>query len=230
MSGVAAFSCDRPASLYTWKYEDDVLTYIADWKSPRKDTRKGRQVTMIGNILILWLRSATIPPDDIVSNLQVGNNRDRNSIMELHSAARTSSQDIRGVIERKIMGLLVRCCVRDAIVAPVRRLPSELLQAIFVAAVSEETDPELQMRTRLRIACVSYHWRAVALATGEIWTNIACSYVFPSSLRRIPILKLCVERAGSRPLRVTVIRSFEEHESPEEREELLATIAHAEYA
>ncbi|KAK0197903.1 hypothetical protein F5146DRAFT_1116884 [Armillaria mellea] len=94
-----------------------------------------------------------------------------------------------------------------SLVSPIRRLPIEILQAIFRDACDidifpyEPTHGDLatSSRTPLRLSSVCRHWRSVCLSTSELWTfhfvNLDL-YHLPDSLRQL--LSCYISRSNSR--------------------------------
>ncbi|KAK0234265.1 hypothetical protein IW262DRAFT_1335466 [Armillaria fumosa] len=65
---------------------------------------------------------------------------------------------------------------KKSLLAPVRRLPPELLCAVFAEAIKAE-DPT----SSLRIALVCTHWRRLALSTPSLWSTITLDLKCPFS-------------------------------------------------
>ncbi|KAJ7159722.1 hypothetical protein C8R46DRAFT_1287287 [Mycena filopes] len=90
--------------------------------------------------------------------------------------------------------------------APVRRLPPEILSAIFVdptfdnaatrgalALGGQKTDP---------ITAVSFHWRATALSTPQFWSTLSVSVSSKKDISEL--LRLYLERSKSHPLSLDI--------------------------
>ncbi|PBK93409.1 hypothetical protein ARMGADRAFT_889701, partial [Armillaria gallica] len=56
---------------------------------------------------------------------------------------------------------------KKSLLAPIRRLPPELLCAVFKEAIKAEDPTSL-----LRIALVCTYWRRLALSTHSLWSTI----------------------------------------------------------
>ncbi|KAL1745253.1 hypothetical protein HDZ31DRAFT_36926 [Schizophyllum fasciatum] len=111
--------------------------------------------------------------------------------------------------EREYYAMKARCghlhsrmCA--AVTAPVRKLPVELLRLVLAYAIIEEDDAEVQMRTRIGVACVSRHWRTVALDARTLWTGIACTDTYPRLAHRTRVIAMCMARAHGLPLHMEV--------------------------
>ncbi|KAL1719217.1 hypothetical protein EV715DRAFT_290429 [Schizophyllum commune] len=86
-----------------------------------------------------------------------------------------------------------------AMVAPVRRLPPELLALIFLEHADEFPEDERTLITTITVASVSATWRWVACNVPELWTHISLA---PTAASTYPHLELCLSRSGSSLLHV----------------------------
>ncbi|KAL0060444.1 hypothetical protein AAF712_012766 [Marasmius tenuissimus] len=92
--------------------------------------------------------------------------------------------------------------------SPIRRLPSEVLQEIFIFASVVEygnmfgVASTWESRT-LRISTVCYRWRSIALDTPEIWTRFGVEL----TQRALNPVQLFLDRSKSRPLSLTMIQT-----------------------
>lgn len=69
--------------------------------------------------------------------------------------------------------LQVQLSTYDALLAPHKLLPAELLSQIFIAAYPSSTYIPIQPRSSPLVLCqVCSRWRTVALATPELWTDV----------------------------------------------------------
>ncbi|KAL1713324.1 hypothetical protein EV715DRAFT_258574 [Schizophyllum commune] len=69
--------------------------------------------------------------------------------------------------------LLRQCDIQDSFVAPIRRLPPELLSAIFIEAVGDRVyASDRVFVVRHMLSCVCTSWRSVARSTPALWTRI----------------------------------------------------------
>ncbi|KAL1726145.1 hypothetical protein EV714DRAFT_255170 [Schizophyllum commune] len=69
--------------------------------------------------------------------------------------------------------LLRQCDIQDSFVAPIRRLPPELLLAIFIEAVGDRVyASDRVFVVRHILSCVCTSWRSVARSTPALWTRI----------------------------------------------------------
>ncbi|KAL0572534.1 hypothetical protein V5O48_009428 [Marasmius crinis-equi] len=95
-----------------------------------------------------------------------------------------------------------RAAVSSLIFAPIRRLPPELLQEIFLFSVySDFSNTSIGLygcwkSVAFEISAVCGWWRDLALDTKEMWAQIAAS----CCSRAAQPVRLCLERSGSVPL------------------------------
>ncbi|KAI5894533.1 uncharacterized protein SCHCODRAFT_02617218 [Schizophyllum commune H4-8] len=69
--------------------------------------------------------------------------------------------------------LLRQCDIQDSFVAPIRRLPPELLSAIFIEVVGDRVyASDRVFVVRHILSCVCTSWRSVARSTPALWTRI----------------------------------------------------------
>lgn len=92
-------------------------------------------------------------------------------------------------------------CLRESNAwTPIGRLPPEILSAVFIEAIADVVSAKV---TRIRIACVSHHWREVALAIPALWNNLALY-----TLHCIPEVKWSLERVtASRLLHIRIVQA-----------------------
>ncbi|KAL1683574.1 hypothetical protein EV122DRAFT_273226 [Schizophyllum commune] len=88
--------------------------------------------------------------------------------------------------------------VCKAVLAPVRRLPRELLVTIFTLALPEWWYSR-NIEDQLNFSQVCYYWRVVALGYSEFWTHLAMT----TWARTAPVASR-LERAGEEPLHVSL--------------------------
>ncbi|TFK64572.1 hypothetical protein BDN72DRAFT_963104 [Pluteus cervinus] len=76
-------------------------------------------------------------------------------------------------------------------------LPPELTVRIFRRTVLS-TESDLRIRTTIKLSRVSKSWRNIVLGLPELWASFRCSYRQPS------LIELCIERARTRPLSISL--------------------------
>lgn len=105
---------------------------------------------------------------------------------------------------------------QQALLAPVRYVPSEVLSEIFIWCLprvdpNDEFDENIFLDdgVPLLLAEICSRWRAIALSTPQLWTTI--SVHFPSNVGRVlEAVQMWLKRSGSLPLAVNIRwRSFE---------------------
>ncbi|KAJ7033331.1 hypothetical protein C8F04DRAFT_1261142 [Mycena alexandri] len=91
----------------------------------------------------------------------------------------------------------------SSLIAPIRRLPLELLEIIFVNAIGI-ADLALHSGTHRRVPAVCHHWRSVALSTPEFWSTFAVSLEAQGGTV-LPTLRLHIARSRQRLLRIHIL-------------------------
>ncbi|KAL1746448.1 hypothetical protein HDZ31DRAFT_34166 [Schizophyllum fasciatum] len=111
--------------------------------------------------------------------------------VEEERAIRGSSQEISSQLSRidaEILQLsLLRRRLSDqldlnqSLVAPIRRLPYELLSSIFIHFATDTISGlcEQPRQTTRTVASVCSAWRAVARSTPQLWTRISANAIYP---------------------------------------------------
>jgi hypothetical protein len=86
-----------------------------------------------------------------------------------------------------------------SILSPIRKLPPEILETIFLACMGPEPDiiPV--------VGQVCSHWRNIVIGTPTLWSNISIGRTrFRFNQRYVNLASLFLKRSASRPLSVTV--------------------------
>jgi hypothetical protein len=93
-------------------------------------------------------------------------------------------------------------------IAPIRRLPFELIAKIFCAFVENSHDPSIDgsLLQALFLTCRS--WREVALATPQIWSRVCIDFRLWSLNASPERLEARLDRTGNASLRVKVYSHF----------------------
>ncbi|KAL1752853.1 hypothetical protein FB107DRAFT_219049 [Schizophyllum commune] len=117
--------------------------------------------------------------------------------------------------------------LNNAFLSPARRLPNELLADIFLLHVAHDRPVFPRIRPDFTFSRVCRRWRAVALGTTALWTNISVWPVEPAKIhdRLVRELKL----AGDRPLHVRFAHQWpcdDKADKPTKSWELLQTLSH----
>ncbi|KAI5896781.1 uncharacterized protein SCHCODRAFT_02615811 [Schizophyllum commune H4-8] len=109
---------------------------------------------------------------------------------------------------RETFGKRVReqLALHDALLAPWRRLPPELLSAIFLLAVPDGwEDMYASKRNRkLRLDRACYQWRRIARSTPLLWSNLLFDNYYSPLPKHITALKDALEKTAQAPLKVTI--------------------------
>ncbi|KAJ7138111.1 hypothetical protein C8R44DRAFT_607122, partial [Mycena epipterygia] len=100
------------------------------------------------------------------------------------------------------------------VLAPVRRLPPEILCEIFASLSSSSSKifnsaEELHKLSKsglLRISQVCTHWHRLVMGTPRLWSDIAvnASHWPEDATRFLDILRVSLERGGQYPLTLSV--------------------------
>ncbi|KAL1682362.1 hypothetical protein EV122DRAFT_274472 [Schizophyllum commune] len=120
--------------------------------------------------------------------------------------------DLDSKINAQIAGLQARLsairrqsAITKCLVAPVRRLPQEVLSDVFLLALPADYCNHLAGRSPLNIAEVCYTWRATALGTATLWSNLN---IRPSSaqeaLQWVDVAKRYLHRSRQVSLRISI--------------------------
>lgn len=110
------------------------------------------------------------------------------------------------MISDRLLVVLAKILCATNIIAPLNKLPPELLRTIFLylrpsAHYDWEADPTPPYADLFAVSCVCHHWREVAASATELWTNAIIRA--PDSVPwevEIPIARLCIRRSGVQPL------------------------------
>lgn len=89
--------------------------------------------------------------------------------------------------------------------SPIRRLPPEVLGEIFLRCISTDFCQPKLSEAPLLLMNVCSVWRSVALHTPDIWASISVIYRGPVVWPNEELIKLWLERSGSRPLSFSMI-------------------------
>ncbi|KAJ7595354.1 hypothetical protein C8J56DRAFT_1159869 [Mycena floridula] len=90
----------------------------------------------------------------------------------------------------------------QSLVAPIRRIPPEILRNIFILLgakckiVNQKTSID-----GFTVAAVSHRWRAIALSSKELWMDLT---IDPFAVKQLGLLDRLFELSGQSPLRITM--------------------------
>ncbi|KAL1710994.1 hypothetical protein EV121DRAFT_274978 [Schizophyllum commune] len=90
--------------------------------------------------------------------------------------------------------------LHDALIAPCRRLPPEILSDIFVLALPEHWDDQYAGKRSLNFARVCLYWREVALLTPRLWTSLRFDAMRNPLAKHVNALKAELAKTAQAPL------------------------------
>ncbi|KAJ7253494.1 hypothetical protein C8J57DRAFT_1348246, partial [Mycena rebaudengoi] len=94
-----------------------------------------------------------------------------------------------------------------ALVSPVRRLPPDIVQEIFIACLPEDRNAPIDTNTAPLLLCrICRAWRHVTLSTPRLWASlhIAIPELDTTLLRLNDLIKVWIRRSGVLPLSISV--------------------------
>ncbi|KAF7352126.1 F-box domain-containing protein [Mycena venus] len=96
-----------------------------------------------------------------------------------------------------------------ALVSPVRRLPEDVMRAIFTASLSSTRNPAISADEAPLLLCrICKSWRSIALSTPRLWAAIHIVVPDPLRLQRLANwLVIWFERSGVVPLHISMVFS-----------------------
>ena len=94
---------------------------------------------------------------------------------------------------------------QNTILAPIRRLPAEILAGIFVLCMNYDISSFDPMQSPLLVSRVCRGWRQVALSTQNLWSSITVTDYRSSS----KMAKLWMSRAISAPLTIRLDSTYD---------------------
>ncbi|KAJ6504723.1 hypothetical protein C8R47DRAFT_156240 [Mycena vitilis] len=122
-------------------------------------------------------------------------------------------------IDRKIAQLKARrrglskyVAEHEALISPMRQLPSDVIREIFMACVPSEENPVLSIQTApLLLGRICSQWRAIALSTPRLWSSIHIAEPqdsLPPHVRDgcLQLVKVWLARSGGLPLSISFHR------------------------
>ncbi|KAL1736566.1 hypothetical protein EV714DRAFT_279154 [Schizophyllum commune] len=96
--------------------------------------------------------------------------------------------------------------LHDALLAPWRRLPLELLSAIFLLAVPDGWEDMYagKRNWKLRFIRVCYQWRRIARSIPHLWSTLRFDNFYSPLPNHLTALKDELEKTAQAPLKVTI--------------------------
>ncbi|KAG2132981.1 hypothetical protein DEU56DRAFT_811640 [Suillus clintonianus] len=104
----------------------------------------------------------------------------------------TSLVEVQSLLTRKT----VQAHTIQNLLAPVSRLPDEVLLAIFEEAVRTQEQGQIT-RTEIAISCTSHHWRQIAVNAPRLWNSLCIRAEVP-----VAVSQIYISRSASIPLTV----------------------------
>ncbi|KAF9039382.1 hypothetical protein BJ165DRAFT_1531452 [Panaeolus papilionaceus] len=154
------------------------------------------------------------PDDDETLKVQLAV-REAESQLESLVDSRTPPSSVAAQLQKHIVSL------RNALLA-IRRLPSEILQEIFIQGIEtrqcaiptegnlDQTDQIDDTRWPWTLSQVSSRWRAAALATPQLWTFLPVLVIphkVPNrSLKKLSQFRIMLERSRDLPIQIRMTR------------------------
>ncbi|KAJ7185314.1 hypothetical protein C8R46DRAFT_376397 [Mycena filopes] len=96
-----------------------------------------------------------------------------------------------------------------ALISPMRRLPEDILRAVFIAALPEDRNPTISSDDAPLLFCgICKSWRDVALSTPRLWAAIHLVVpTEPDFQHLMDVLNLWLKRSGVVPLDISMVFS-----------------------
>ena len=109
-------------------------------------------------------RLAYVPSDEEAASIREA--ADELRVLDVQLTAQIANLLAQQAAVRK------QIAVNDALLAPIRRVPLELLFEIFLLAVPDDWDAAYVGQRKLGFVCVCHQWRDVALGTPRLWSKL----------------------------------------------------------
>ncbi|KAG0699253.1 hypothetical protein DFH29DRAFT_937507 [Suillus ampliporus] len=104
----------------------------------------------------------------------------------------TSLAEVQSLLTRKT----AQAHTVQNLLAPVSRLPDEILLAIFDEAVRSQEQGQVR-RVEIAISCTSHHWRQVAVNAPRLWDSFSIRAEVP-----VAVLQIYLSRSANIPLTI----------------------------
>ncbi|KAL1674242.1 hypothetical protein EV122DRAFT_221012 [Schizophyllum commune] len=121
----------------------------------------------------------------------------------LRALEREVDAEIDRLLEQK-RALQTQIAVHEALVAPWRRLPTELWSEIFLLAVPGDWDTVLAGTRVLSCAAVCVAWRDMALATPQLWSTLNFDLLKNPFRNHVSAAEAELKKAGDTSLRISI--------------------------
>jgi hypothetical protein len=93
--------------------------------------------------------------------------------------------------------------IRQSRLAPIRRLPLEIISFIFILCLPETPVPSAR-HAPLLLMQVDKHWRTVALSTPQLWSTLYLDFGRRKATSKVALGKLWFDRSRATPLFLTI--------------------------
>ena len=123
------------------------------------------------------------------------------------NALRALEREVDAEIDRLLdqkRALQTQIAVHEALVAPWRRLPTELWSEIFLLAVPDDWDTVLAGTRVLSCAAVCVAWRDMALATPQLWSTLNFDLLENPFRNHVSAVEAELKKAGDTSLRISI--------------------------
>ncbi|KAJ7807114.1 hypothetical protein B0H13DRAFT_590108 [Mycena leptocephala] len=172
------------------------------------------------------LHTNTTPSDSDCRRIQDFLNAPRRAVADLTEEI-MRMQNLLDGLTRKRDELSQLIDSHLALVSPARRLPEDVISAIFIACVSSTSNATLDSETAPLLLCqVCSAWRRVALSTPQLWTSLHIPLLSTSKTQDLADIASCwLSRSGVLPLSISLIYTDVHEQSDEPDLSPLASLA-----
>ncbi|KAL1742632.1 hypothetical protein HDZ31DRAFT_42794, partial [Schizophyllum fasciatum] len=112
-------------------------------------------------------------------------------------------------LEARVAHVRKQTALGQAILSPWRRVPPEILSAIFTLALPDEWEELFIDEKILPLAQVCHTWREVACRTSHLWTDFVIIYEGRPRPVLLEVFKTLLDRTGRRPLHLELTMYLE---------------------
>ncbi|KAJ7617444.1 hypothetical protein DFH06DRAFT_1306823 [Mycena polygramma] len=163
----------------------------------------------------------TLKPNELTAHDKIGTNYAPlpSEIAEIKQRILQPRAEIER-IDRKIAQLKARrrklsqyVADHEALISPIRQLPSDVIGEIFMACIPSDQNPVMSAQTApLLLGRICSEWRAITLSTPRLWSSIHIAEP-PESLPQhvqdgcLQLVKVWLARSGGLPLSISFHRT-----------------------
>ncbi|KAJ7626040.1 hypothetical protein FB45DRAFT_1084873 [Roridomyces roridus] len=146
------------------------------------------------SVALSWARENLVPDDEQRASIQ-------ETIAELQGPLDSHVDD------SEVDHLRHHIDLWSSLLAPIRRIPREVLSEIFLQPSLHESprarSPKFSHRGTNAILAVSHHWRETILSTAEFWAQF--DVALPGNSNGASLLELYLKRSKQAPLSIAVL-------------------------